>query len=158
MDATKYGSASSLSNNRHIQKIHKGRFCARKMGASHSESLAKISPPTVLEKDIRPIKLICLIAKQTGTDYGIRRSTAQRPDLLQFGNKGVFTTDVIVKLLNIWHKSLHKVTPFEYFFWITPFDRVNHNILLKNLHPMTFSQIFLKCLPPSLHNTRSLFA
>ena len=71
--------------------------------------IPKKSPPSILEKDIRPISLTCLPAKELERIVigHLRKYTLPKSDPLQFGNKkGVSTTDMLVKLLHKWHTAV----------------------------------------------------
>ena len=64
----------------------------------------------------------------------LRIYTLPQSDPLEFGNKqGISTTDMLVKLLHIWHTEVENGNPVRIVFldYLKAFDNVNHHIFLE---------------------------
>ena len=101
--------------------------------------LPKKHPPTVIEKDIRPISLTPIVAK-TFESLVLRWVDAiitDKIDPKQFGcMKGTGTTDALIELMHKWFQATDKPETFIRILlldYTKGFDLINHNILLEKL-------------------------
>ena len=101
--------------------------------------LPKKHPPTVIEKDIRPISLTPIVAK-TFESLVLRWVDAiitDKIDPKQFGcMKGTGTTDALIELMHKWFQATDKPDTFIRILlldYTKGFDLINHNILLEKL-------------------------
>ena len=97
--------------------------------------LPKRNPPKVIEKDIRPISLTPLLAKELERFVAkwIRNEITEK-DSLQFGNRAkVSTTHLLIDLIHHWAKALDegKCVQAVFLDFTKAFDRIDHAILMK---------------------------
>ena len=106
--------------------------------------LPKRNPPKIIEKDIRPISLTPILAKELERFVAkwIKTELKQQ-DPLQFGNRPkVSTTHLLVDLIHHWTKALDEGKSIQAVFldFTKAFDKIDHTILLKKyaqdgIHP-----------------------
>jgi len=118
--------------------------------------LPKKSPPTSIQKDIRPISLTCILAKvlEKVIIRITKPITDAKLDPKQFGNrKGVSTTHLLINLLHHCHQAVDRGDSVRIVFldYSKAFDRVNHNIMLQKLADMDVPPQILKWFASFLH-------
>ena len=100
--------------------------------------IPKVTPPTSIESDLRPISLTPTVSKilESFVGHWIMEIVADSIDPLQFGGiKGRSTTHVLVDLLHSWHQALDqcklvRVLSIDY---SKAFDHIDHNIFISKL-------------------------
>ena len=112
--------------------------------------LPKKNPPKIIEKDIRPISLTPLLAKELERFVAkwIREQTTS-DDPLQFGNRQkVSTTHMLVELIHTWAKALDegKRVQTVYLDFTKAFDKINHTILMSKYEKDGIDPALLKWL------------
>ena len=114
--------------------------------------LPKKRPPKEIAKDIRPISLTSLLAKQLEKCV-IKRLRTTTDGLVgenQYGNsKGLSTTHLLVKLLDTWLKALDKpntAVRVVFLDYTKAFDRINHHKLMDKYSKLGVHPILLRWL------------
>ena len=97
--------------------------------------LPKRNPPKVIEKDIRPISLTPLLAKELERFVAKWvKSEIKEKDALQYGNRSkVSTTHLLIDLVHHWAKALDdgKSVQAVYIDFTKAFDKIDHAILMR---------------------------
>ena len=96
--------------------------------------LPKKNPPKLIEKDIRPISLTFLFAKELER-FVVKwiRDQLTSDDPLQFGNRAkISTTHMLVYLVHNWAKALDEGNRVQAVFvdFTKAFDKIDHTILM----------------------------
>ena len=112
--------------------------------------LPKKNPPKLIEKDIRPISLTPLLAKELERFVAkwIREQLVS-DDPLQFGNRPkVSTTHMLVDLIHRWAKALDEGNRVQAVFldFTKAFDKINHTILMSKYEKDGVHPVLLKWL------------
>lgn len=100
--------------------------------------IPKVTPPTSIESDLRPISLTPTVSKilESFVGHWIMEIVADSLDPLQFGGiKGRSTTHVLVDLLHSWHQALDQCKLVRVLFidYSKAFDHIDHNIFISKL-------------------------
>ena len=103
--------------------------------------LPKKNPPKQIEKDIRPISLTSLIAKELERFVAtwLRIEQKATADPLQYGNKKhVSTTHMLVNLVHKWSKALDEGNTVNAVFidFTKAFDKIDHHIRRRASKPL----------------------
>ena len=100
--------------------------------------IPKITPPTSIEHDLRPISLTPTVSKILESFVGqwIMDLVSDSIDKYQFGGlKGRSTTHALIDLLHNWHQGLDQYKSVRVLFidYSKAFDHIDHNIFISKL-------------------------
>ena len=107
--------------------------------SAYIHQVPKVSPPTLLEKHIRPISLTPVLAKimESFTCQRVINYISGVLDPQQYGSrKNSSTVHALVELIHCWQQGLDepgKILRVLFLDYSKAFDRVDHKILLKKL-------------------------
>ncbi len=105
--------------------------------------LPKVTPPTEIEKDLRPISLTPAMSKACMEHFiytWLWECVREKIDPNQFGGKkGSSTVYALIKLLHEWFSATDKlkiVVDIVLIDYAKAFDHLNHNIIIRKLYDM----------------------
>ena len=116
--------------------------------ASISNPIPKISPPQQIEKDLRPLKLTCTLAKvmEGFVRDRIVAKVSSEIDPRQFARAGHSTTDALVYLLQAIYEALDTGNCGARLFFADfskGFDMIDHEILISELRYLSVHPVLI---------------
>ena len=111
--------------------------------------LPKKNPPKLIEKDIGPISLTPILAKELERLIirWLRKETDHHLDLKQYGKRqNVSTTHMLVELIHNWSQAVDHGNHVRivYLDYTKAFDKINHHILLRKYQQLDIHPLLLK--------------
>ena len=92
----------------HLQPVSKGRYIPALLKSSIVTPIPKVSPPALIEQDLRPISLTCTLAKvmEGFTCSRLLPQLEGKIDPCQFSCKGHSTTDALTYMLQVIYEAV----------------------------------------------------
>ena len=118
--------------------------------------LLKVNPPTVIEKDLRPISLTPIVSKACVEHFiceWLWECIEDHIDPQQYGGKkGSSTVYALIQLLHEWYTATDTLKTIVDF--AKAFDHINHNIIVNKLISMNVPPIITNWIAAFLHNRK----